>query len=476
MATGEVDQKVLAHLAQRALYYNPILAENFHQILGLSLMLSPKLARANELRKTPISPGAKYLSLYQEILWLSKEGLAITETLILPYCSDPDCPVECRVMAARLMATFYHIFSLYHNKPPLSQLRHHDMPENSVFGQSWLSSRMNAPPESGVEEKSFITNPWSPSGTPQPVRAYAPNMTPTQPPGLENPILEQYNPPVSAATFLLNAMEWSPEVKKLFEWTIGLAEKFLPGWHPLRLSVVLEYATFLYEQLGHYDASQQLCKRAIRAVFSERAKGLTNIIQQDSSPLVDDLADLAQKGEAKLANGSDRADSKRSFSRTPQRVISPPLYPPPTRELPALPDQQGDAMRVKEPSTPAHHTSYSSPGGVSLGPYMQPNGLGITTLSGINDTPTRGAVSIGSPKKLMNDDSVIRDTYDQPALQEKISKKSRASTKSSKSGKRRTEGTGTEKERKRRAMERAEEELMRKRSGTSEANTVIHAL
>ena len=155
--------------------------------------------------------------------------------------------------------------------------------------------------------------------------------------------------------------------------------------------------------------------------------------------------------------------------------MSPPLYPPPTRELPALPDQQGNAMRVKEPSTPDHHTSYSSPGGVPLGPYMQPGGLGIT-LPGINDTPTKSATVVDSSKKLMNADSVIRDTYDERALQEKMSKKSRTSTRSSKSGRRRTEGSGTDKERKRRAVERAEEELMRKRSGASEANTVIHAL
>lgn len=87
----------------------------------------------------------------------------------------------------------------------------------------------------------------------------------------------------------------------------------------------------------------------------------------------------------------------------------------------------------------------------------------------VNETSTR----IRSPVSAMNLDSKIEQINNE-MLGDKKSKRSRSSGSGSKlkSEGRRMEGSGTEKERKRRAIERAEDELLRSRA-TSKANTPV---
>jgi hypothetical protein len=86
---------------------------------------------------------------------------------------------------------------------------------------------------------------------------------------------------------------------------------------------------------------------------------------------------------------------------------------------------------------------------------------------------TRSATLIGSPASPMNLDSKIQQVNAE-ILRHKKSKRSRSSGSSSKLKNvgTRMEGTGTEKERKRRALERAEDELLRRRAASKTSTHV----
>lgn len=182
------------------------------------------------------------------------------------------------------------------------------------------------------------------------------------------------------------------------------------------------------------------------------------------------------------------------------------MYPPPTRKLPTPPRQHNDAARANDytrqhdatvrsdsahdgtdrtekPPTPIKQAQQSPPGGVHLSKVQnldtpQPaitNGMAIIQedrRAAVNKSATR----IRSPISPMNLDSKIEQINNE-ILAHKKSKRSRSSGSSSKpkSEGRRMEGTGTEKERKRRAIERAENELLRSRV-TSKASTPVRYL
>lgn len=50
-----------------------------------------------------------------------------------------------------------------------------------------------------------------------------------------------------------------------------LAERLLPGSHPVRLSVKVEYVAYLYDCVKEREASRRLAKRAVREVYEETA-------------------------------------------------------------------------------------------------------------------------------------------------------------------------------------------------------------
>ena len=89
------------------------------KILGLSVILSKQLVRARKLRKLDTTRATKSLDLYFHILWLSREGLVIVEQYVLPMVTTFR---ELKVLAYKLRASFYHIFVLFHNQPPISQI------------------------------------------------------------------------------------------------------------------------------------------------------------------------------------------------------------------------------------------------------------------------------------------------------------------------------------------------------------------
>lgn len=512
MAITFVDRKVLAHLINYYVSENRVVVENLRTVLGLSIMLEQKLVRARRLRQFDMTTGSSMLNLYQEILFLAKEGLALTEVFIAPHCGQNAEGVY-QVMSLKLRASFHHIFCLYHNTPPVRLLRPKEKKELSVFSINYMANRksqeFNLSGSPLPSAKSFVTNPYAANGQAPPVLdTVQPRAAPTHPPGLSTDNSLFYEPPVHASTFLMPPLDYTPETKRLFQQASMFAEKFLHPAHPLVLSLALERATFLIDCLADYEKSLRVVKKAARAAWLSR--NTRHPTWEDAMNIMREMFEILIRAEQVLH------PEKHLVSAS--QVTSPPLYPPPTRDLPSPPSQHNSSAR--NPGSPGQHNAsirsdsahagadrsdkYSSPlkqvqqsppGGVGLSLYNEKlQGLSIlqspitdgSPTSAAHDSPdvdtdlragvTRSATLIGSPSSPMDLDSKILQ-INAEILRHKKSKRSRSSGSASKAKNEgsRMEGTGTEKERKRRAIERAENELMRSRAA-SKASTHVRSV
>ncbi|KAF2002921.1 14-3-3 protein [Amniculicola lignicola CBS 123094] len=284
MASLDFDQKFLGKIASQTAASNPLLSSSLYQILGLSVLLSRRLVRARKLRKLDTSRDTPSLASYQHILWLSREGLSILEHCVLPYAQDNQHGPECRVLSVKLRASFYHIFCLFHNQPPVTSS---NMPPadprsggppvsnsprtgtgqtlrpDAASGLSPSSKRagkqpmLREPIDSITSETSFLTNPYAaggPVGTPSPRPIHAP-------PGL-SPI-----PIPQPSSFILPPLNYVPLAGGYFTTATAYATSFLPGSHPLRLSVALEHCAFVWDCLHDHEGSRRLARRAIKDVY-----------------------------------------------------------------------------------------------------------------------------------------------------------------------------------------------------------------
>lgn len=329
MAVSQIEEKILGRLAKQTGPTNVILSSSLYQVLGLSILLSRKLVKARKLRRLDMTRDTKSLKLYHHIIWLAREGLSITEVYILPYCQDGEQGPECRVMAAKLRASLYHIFCLFHNHPPVSQLS----TRSQEFGSS--PSRVLTPkannnqsrqspgrsPKRGAEggesrrrsgktalrdpipsiqsDASYITNPYAagpaqtppPAGPPPPIPTEA-RRTPTRPPGLA-PI--NISASQAAASFLLPPLNFVPMAREHFDTAQHLADSLLSSTHALRLSVSLEHAAFLWDCDKNHDRARRLARRTIKEVYSS-AEGLDDEEFADASMIVQALGGIVKRG------------------------------------------------------------------------------------------------------------------------------------------------------------------------------------
>lgn len=384
MAVSQIEEKILGRLAKLTAPTNALLSSSLYQVLGLSILLSRRLVKARRLRKLDTTRETKSLQLYHHIIWLAREGLSITEVYILPYCQDGEQGPECRVMAAKLRASFYHIFCLFHNHPPVSQLsaRSYESgsPPTSVLtpkanngqtrrspGRSPRNGKENRdgarrsgktalrdPIPSMTSDASYITNPYAaglaqtppPPGPPPPIPQEA-RRTPTRPPGL-TPI----NIPASqaAASFLLPPLNFVPLAREHFDTVQHLANSLLSPAHALRLSISLEHAAFIWECGKDYDRSRRLARKAIKDVYAS-TDGLDDDEFADASALVQALGGVVRRGTTEPTPQPSRdqvASPNQRVSRAPQVDRTIAVSPPNQRNKTGSPAQVRSTMRTPE--------------------------------------------------------------------------------------------------------------------------------
>ncbi|KAH8697381.1 14-3-3 domain-containing protein [Talaromyces proteolyticus] len=383
MASHEVDQKYLAHLALATKHENPFLSSMLYKILGLSVILSKKLLRARKLRRLDPTRETKSLQLYHHIVWLSREGLVIVEQYILPMVQDY---IELKVLAYKLRASFYHIFVLFHNQPAIHTPGISSLPSSSNLqnGNGFGSTTTPSEPN----RASITTTPPPTEGGP--VR----NVTQGGPPGL---------PPVQSskftASFLLPALDYTLTATPCFAQAAALADTLLPGSHPLRLSVKLEYAAYLYDCLHDADSCRRLAKQTIADVYNAQ-EGMDDESFEDAAELVAVLGRMVRRGgKTSSAGGSSTTGRDHSRSNDGQSIVSNRTPP---RPAPLTPTKQHTPPHHR---TPNRKSNSPTPTRAKPSPKPSPTSSQLKTKAITKQSPStasRGSTTPKAPVPIIN--------------------------------------------------------------------------
>jgi hypothetical protein len=310
MASSEVDQKFLGKLAKAVENDNHLLSSILYKILGLSLNLAEHLVAARKQRRTDAPPSAVTIKRGLHIIWLSREGLIMLEQYVIPMVGNY---VELKVLAYKLRASFYHIFVLLHNQPPVSNMG------------GWTPEALSAavtPPrvDKGkdlAEEEDIISRPSSVQPT-HPLEG-GPVLPP---PGFEVQVASL------APSFLMQARDYLPIAHGHFEEAVRLADDLLWGSHSLRLSVRTEYAAFLYECAQDPEGSRRLAKATIAEVYDAK-EGMDDDMFADACELVTVLGRMMKRG---LGSNNTLRSKGPGSNTTP--TIGAKATPPPGMENP----------------------------------------------------------------------------------------------------------------------------------------------
>ncbi|KAL9107725.1 MAG: hypothetical protein Q9227_007440 [Pyrenula ochraceoflavens] len=331
MASLEVDQKFLGHFAKSTGNENPLLSSMLYKILGLSVLLSKKLLRARRLRRLDPTRDTKSVQqLYHHIIWLSREGLTVLEQFVIPMV-DPY--TELKVLSYKLRASFYHIFVLFHNQPSITQAGSTMM----NLGDGLTPDRLHITKSKALSDVGSIGRTPTPSAG---LTRMAGGPISSPPPGL--PI-----PPAAAqptANFLLPAVDYIPNATSCFQTAAFLSENLLPGSHPIRLSVKLEYVAYIYDCLHDPEMSGKLAKQTIADVYNAQ-EGMDDESFEDAAELVGTLGRMMKRGlsgaggvlstgNAVETNGAPRAERSNGQRISPPRNGIVPAVPSPGMENP----------------------------------------------------------------------------------------------------------------------------------------------
>ncbi|KAE8351002.1 14-3-3 domain-containing protein [Aspergillus coremiiformis] len=327
MASSEVDQKALGNFAAFTSLNNPLLSAMLYKILGLSAMLSKKLLRARRLRRLDPTRETKSLQLYHHIIWLSREGLLILEGFVLPMVEGY---VELKILAYKLRASFYHIFVLFHNQPAVHCPGITSLPSNGIKESPSKEPGSRFSFKSAAE---LISVPEHSASSSESV----PRQIAMVPPGLA-PVL----PVQSVSSFLLPALDYTPTATACFNHAALLAERFLPGSHPLRLSIKLEYAAYLYDCLHDSNACRRLAKQAIADVYKAQ-EGMDDESFADAAEIVGILGKMVKRGgKTSSAGDSSTASATLRGGSSKSEVGDTPTTVTPVPQTPSSPKTSND--------------------------------------------------------------------------------------------------------------------------------------
>ncbi|KAI4862137.1 14-3-3 protein [Hypoxylon rubiginosum] len=318
MASSEVDQKFLGRLAKAVEPNNGLLASMLFKILGLSINVAGQLVRARKQRRLDTTRFTQSLELYFHILWLSREGLVMLEQYVLPMVGDY---VELKVLAYKLRASFYHIFVLFHNNPPVSPMGVLTTPQQqqqaaeaaaaAAAARAMMPDISTPTPMPRADKGKGVDrggDDMSRSSV-QPTHPVEQGIPVGPPPGFERqaqaqaqsqqpysqPIIIPPPPPEAAAAFLLPSVDYLPTAHQYFRDAIALADGLLWGSHSLRLSVKTEYAAFLYECVHDREGSRRLARDTIAEVY-EAGEGMDDDMFTDACELVTVLGKMMKRG------------------------------------------------------------------------------------------------------------------------------------------------------------------------------------
>ncbi|ROT43152.1 14-3-3 protein [Sodiomyces alkalinus F11] len=321
MASSEVDQKFLGKLAKNVEATNPLLASMLFKILGLSISLAEQLVKAKKQRRPDPVRSPESLELIFHIIWLSREGLVMLQQYVIPMVGNYP---ELKVLAYKLQASFFHIFVLFHNDPPVSTMG--IATPDLAAGMASPGFPPFAPSRTEKGKGLAIEDGWNSSqGSIQPTHPLEGGPV-GAPPGLAPPGSAVYLP----ARFLKEPKNFLPEAHQYFREAVALADQYLWGSHSLRLSVKTEYAAFMYDCLHDAEGSRRLAKDTIAEVY-EATEGMDDDMFTDACELVTVLGRMMKRG----LGSSNTLRNKGPIISSPPPTAPPAVaVPPPGMENP----------------------------------------------------------------------------------------------------------------------------------------------
>lgn len=312
------------------------------RVLGLSVVLSEKLVKARKAKQLDPVRNPKDKHFIHHILWLAREGLVMVEQYVLPMVGNY---VELKVLAYKLRASFYHIFVLFHNDPPvnnrINRARSGSGGAYSLYPDP-LTPRTGSSSSRDSQNNRRHRSPAISLGGP------VGGSTTRTPPGLPIPgqIATHLN---GTATFLLPLEDYTPRATNAFAAANSLAESLLPGSHPVRLSVKVEYVAYLYDCLGERDQSRRTARLAIRQVY-EAKEGMDDESFEDAAEMVGMLGRMMRRGLQPQAG---------SQPGTQGQIAAPSS--PPNRQVPPVPTTTGTSRHGKSASVSQSQSPGRSP-------------------------------------------------------------------------------------------------------------------
>ncbi|KAK4942391.1 hypothetical protein LTR10_017838 [Elasticomyces elasticus] len=297
MASSEVDQKFLGYFAKVINTENNYLSSFLFRVLGLSVILAEKLLNARRAKRLDPVRDPKARHLIHHILWLAREGLVMVEQYVLPMVGNY---VELRVLSYKLKASFYHIFVLFQNNPPVNDRINRSKSGSFSLFPDALSPKLSSKtpsreptltsPTGGGRRRSPAISLGGPVGG---------GMSTRTPPGLPLPLHPYSGSPDSngngTATFLLTLHDYRPYASQAFREANELAERLLPGSHPVRLSVKVEHVAYVYDCLHEPEESRRLARLSIRHVY-EAQEGMDDDSFEDAAEMVGILGRMMKRG------------------------------------------------------------------------------------------------------------------------------------------------------------------------------------
>ena len=354
MATHDVDQKLLGRLARQKQRSMPDVYNALCQLLGLSVQLAKRLIRARQLRKLDTSRETQSPTLYQHILWLSREGLSIVDTRVLERQKRPTSPqelgIELYIFALKLRASFFHVFCLFHNNPTINSLKPtaYSPPRNGRTPLSPTNGNGRVP-SSSKRASASAPEPQLPSSRErrETLRETIPSLV-SEASYITNPYAEITPPPgikgktaiPNSSAFLLPSVDFRPQTTVAFNQVANLAQGHLSIFHPLRLSIILEQSAFYWDCLHDYSESRSIARRALREIRRQPDPPMDNATFRDVATLTGTLG---------------RMTARQSVDETPLPTENSQYMRAPTMADPTQAtrrERHSDPRRQSQPSRP----------------------------------------------------------------------------------------------------------------------------
>lgn len=250
----------------------------------------------------------------------------MVEQYVLPMVGQHD---ELRVLSHKLVASFYHIFVLFHNEPSVNDRINRSRSGSFSLFPDPLSPRLSKTSSRDPAVRSPSGRQRSPAislGGPVGGTGAGSSATARTPPGLPVPLTIPYPHSQTSANgngtaiFLLPLQDWRSYATQAFRTANDLAEQLLPGSHPVRLSVKVEYVAYVYDCLHEAETSRKMARLAIRHVY-EAQEGMDDDSFEDAAEMVGILGKMMKRGlGGGGSSGSQKAMSPQAADHDPGKA------------------------------------------------------------------------------------------------------------------------------------------------------------